>query len=235
MSAPGKSGPVFGLIWPLAKVAFRLRRDVRLWIQLKSSSDLWQSINCYLPGGPWPILPAHTIITGRATLDSNVDFLGTYAEVMLGFVAFTAITVTLRQSLSGRLTPIQYLLFRFFIEVGLLSVLYAVIPIGLIFMSFEEPVVWRLTTYWIIGTILLYFPFYLQRRRKTEAPVPFVTVLVMIGFAVDVIFLIITVTEILWQPSRIVIAAHFLWVLASLMAVFAMVLGSFVEIEQGAD
>ena len=174
-------------------------------------------------------------MTGTAILDSNVDFLGTYAEVMLGFVAFTAITVTLRQSLTGSLTPIQYLLFRFFVEVGLLSVLYAVIPIGLLFMSFEEPLVWRLTTYWILGTILLYFPFYLQRRRRTEAPVPFVTILVMVGFAIDVILLLVTVTEVFWQPSRNVIAAHFLWVLASLMVVFAMVLGSFVEIKKGAD
>ena len=65
-------------------------------------------------------------------MQSNLDFLVLYAEITMAFVAFSTIVATLRQAFGGHLTRLQNLLFHFFVEVGFLHLMTAIVPIALL-------------------------------------------------------------------------------------------------------
>ena len=164
-------------------------------------------------------------------METYINFLGIYASITIAFVAFATITATLRQSFGKGLTSLQYLLFRFFVEVGLIHVVQAIFPIALLWMSIDEPTIWRLSTYSVFVGLTLYFPFYVRRRTKINAPTPLVSLLVMIGYGVVFVLLALTALELYWPPSRTTVSLYLMWVLISSIAIFWMVLGSFVEVE----
>ena len=101
-------------------------------------------------------------------MQSNLDYLVLHAEITMAFVAFATIVATLRQAFGGYLTRLQNLLFRFFVEVGFLGVIMALVPIALFTTLTSELQVWRISTYAILTLTGLYLPFYLRRRIRIE-------------------------------------------------------------------
>jgi hypothetical protein len=148
----------------------------------------------------------------------------------MAFIAFSTIVATLRQSFGGHLSPLQNLLFRFYVEVGFLQLLLAFIPIALLEYWPDEQQVWMFSTYSILVMAGLYMPFYLTRRRNIDANVPLVSKVVMVGYAIAVVAMIMTATKLFWKPSIATTIYFLLWALASNIAVFLYFLSTFVEV-----
>ncbi len=159
----------------------------------------------------------------------NFDFFVVYAEVSIAFVAFATIVATLRQAFGGGLTPLQYLLFRYFVEVGFIYVIVAIVPIALLNILTSELQVWRISTYMILVANVVCLPFYIYRRIKTQAPIPLISRLVMIGYGVSLFLMIMTATELFWLPSLATTTFVLIWGLVSNIAIFLYFLGTFVE------
>jgi hypothetical protein len=165
-------------------------------------------------------------------MDTGTQFFVAYAGIMMAFVAFTTITATLRQSSGHPLSPIQYLLFRFFSETGLIHVVEAMVPVALIQLGYGDETVWLLATYVAFLPVLIYLPFYVHRRRQTKAPVPLLSVAVMIGYGAAILMIGLTLTGLFWEPSRTIITLYLMWAMVSSVAVYFMVLGGFVAVEE---
>ena len=162
-------------------------------------------------------------------MQGNFDFFVVYTEVSIAFVAFATIVATLRQAFGGGLTPLKYLLFRFFVEIGFIYVIVAIAPIALVNILTSELQVWRILTYMILVTIALGLPFYIYRRIKTKAPIPLISRLVMIGYGISLILMITTATELFWLPSLATTSYMLIWGLVSNIAIFLYFLGTFIE------
>jgi len=162
-------------------------------------------------------------------MQSNLDFLVLYAEITMAFIAFATIVATLRQAFGGHLTRLQNLLFHFFVEVGFLHLTMAIVPIALLTILTSEMQVWRLSTYTILILTALYLPFYIRRRKKIKERIPWVSLLVMIGYGISIILMIVTATEWFWSPSLATTTYFLVWGLLSNIAIFVYFLGTFVE------
>jgi len=162
-----------------------------------------------------------------------MDFLILYAEIMMAFVAFATIVATLRQAFGKQLSPFQTLLFRLFVEVGLLFVIAAMIPIAMIETGSAERDVWLVSTLYNLIASAIYLPYYLMRRRKVESTTPLVSRLVQAGYGIAIILLLATIAPWFWSPSLTTTIYFLLWGLISNIAMFMSFIGSFVEIGGG--
>ena len=171
----------------------------------------------------------------RETMQSNLDFLALYSEVVMAFVAFATIVATLRQAFVGHLTQLQNLLVRFFVWIGFLNLVMALLPIALSTTLSDELLVWRISTYTLLGLTALYLPLYVYRRRKINAPIPLVSLFVMIGYGIALIGIVVTATEIFWPPSLATTTYFLMWGFFSNIAVFVYFLGTFVDIDDAAS
>lgn len=151
----------------------------------------------------------------------------------MAFVGFATIVITVRLSTGGSLTPYQKLLTHFYIDVGFLAAALALVPLGLMELYGDSPLVWRLSTYACLFAVVTYLPLYMNRRRKIDAPMPMLSVLVTIGYLIGIVLLSLTVTEVFWQPSRTIVTAFVYWTMFSCGIVFVGMfdefIGSFVD------
>lgn len=161
----------------------------------------------------------------------SMNFLLVYVQLMMAFIAFSTIVATLRQAFGGRLSPLQNLLFRFYVEAGFMQLLLAIIPIALIEHWPSQQDVWLLSTYSILVLTALYLPFYVNRRRNIDVHVPLVSKMVMIGYGIAVAAMIVTAVELFWKPSLATTTYFLLWGLASNVVIFVYFLGTFVEVD----
>ena len=162
-------------------------------------------------------------------MQSNLDFLVLYAEITMAFIAFATIVATLRQAFGEHLTRLQNLLFHYFVEVGFLHLTMAIVPIALLTILTSEVQVWRLSTYTILILTAFYLPFYIRRRKKLKERIPWVSLVVMIGYGISLIAMILTATELFWLPSLATTTYFLIWGLISNIAIFVYFLGTFVE------
>jgi len=165
-------------------------------------------------------------------MEPNVGALPLIAEVGIGFVGFSTIVAVLQQTLGRQFTEFQILLVHFYIETGLLNVVLTILPIALFSFSDSEPFVWRFSTISILVLSSCYLPTYVRRRKKAEAPNPFISWFVIIGYGVSGVLLILTLTEVFWQPSLAVTTAYLFWAFCSSAVIFVYFLGSFLRGEE---
>ena len=158
-----------------------------------------------------------------------MNILTSLMEVGIGFVGFATIVVAIQMSLGKPLTQFQVLLTHFYIEVGLLSVALAGIPIALLDVFGDQLFVWRISTYSCLIVVGSYLPFYIRRRRQTNAPVPLTSLFVMIGYGILTAVLALTVTELVWTPSMGLVIAFVMWGIGSSSLIFVMMLRQFLE------
>jgi hypothetical protein len=164
-------------------------------------------------------------------MSTGLDALYLYAEIVIAFVAFAAIVATLRQSLGTKLTPLQYILFRWFVEVALLLVFVSFTVIVLASVIAPEALAWKYSTCFIVVAIPTYLFSYLRRRAKLEIAMPASSKFVSVGYALASLFLISTLTGWTWAPSINAILIFFTWSLACLFIVFIQFLALFIETE----
>ncbi len=169
-------------------------------------------------------------------MEPNLDSLMTIAEVGIGFVAFSTIVAVLQQAFGKALTQFQILLVHFYIEVGLLNVGLALLPLVLFDIYHDPATVWTLEVYAIIFLTGTYLPAYVVRRWKIDAPTPLPSLVVMVGYAIITVLLVLTLIGGFWQPSKGIVAGYLLWGLSSTALIFVYFLSSFLkaEVQEGA-
>ena len=158
-----------------------------------------------------------------------MNILTSLMEVGIGFIGFATIVVAIQMSLGKSLTKFEVLLTHFYIETGLLSVALAGSPVALVDVLGDELLVWRISTYACLLTIMIYAPYYARRRRGSQAPVPSTSLMVMIGYGIVFFALALTATELIWAPSMAIVIAFVMWGLGSSSLIFVMMLGQFLE------
>jgi len=167
-------------------------------------------------------------------MEPNVGALPIIAEVGIGFVGFSTIVAVLQQTFGRQFTEFQILLVHFYIETGLLNVALTIFPIALFSFFDNEPFVWRVSIYTILIMTACYLPAYIRRRRKAHAPNPVISWIVIIGYGVSGVLLILTLTEVYWEPSLAVTTAYLFWAFCSSAVIFVYFLGSFLRGEEPA-
>src|SRR5436305_3704879 len=99
-------------------------------------------------------------------------YLSRLASLSLSFVGFSAVVVTLRGALGGKLSDRHLRLVRLYIEGGLLVTALALVPTLLNLLHIPDSVTWQLSSAAAasIFTVLLLIQF---RRRRAIEPGPF--------------------------------------------------------------
>jgi hypothetical protein len=106
----------------------------------------------------------HAIVTSAES-----DYLSHLAGLSLSFVGFSAVVVTLRGALGGKLSDRHLRLVRLYIEGGLLVTALALVPTLLNLLHIPDTVTWQLSSAVAasIFSVLLLIQF---RRRRTIEP-----------------------------------------------------------------
>ncbi len=142
-----------------------------------------------------------------------------------------AIVATLRQTLGDALTPYQYLITRYFIDVGLMQVMVSLSGIALISYLGDEALSWFLMSWMLLITIGLYFPYYLSRRTRINAPWSLTPVVVTIGTLVIYINLVLSLTAMTQVSLRSAVVIFLMWAFFSMVFIFLTFIGTFMKIE----
>jgi hypothetical protein len=106
------------------------------------------------------------------------DFLLTLAEVSVAIVAFVTIILVVRQSTGQQLSSLQVLVARALIEMGLLALLFSLLPILVSYFGVTGSALWR----WLSGTLALcmgliwgFWPYRRSKIVKASDPPPGLT------------------------------------------------------------
>ena len=161
-----------------------------------------------------------------------MEFLTLYAQLCLAWVAFTAIVATLRQALGGNFTPLQYVMFRYFVESSLLFFIMTLASIALLESMDDEQRVWQLTIAMFVVAIATYVPFHIRRRIKLGVPLPLTSLLVTVGYSVLLVILILSLLSDLWRPSLMLVAVTCVYSIGGNSIIFVQFLGTFVEVDE---
>jgi len=161
----------------------------------------------------------------------NLDSLMTIAEVGIGFVAFSTIVAVLQQTFGRALNPFQVLLVHFYIEVGLLNVGLALLPLVLFDIYSDPATVWKIEVIMILGMTIIYLPTYAIRRRKAKAAT-LPSIIVMVGYAIISVLLVLTLIDGFWPPSQGIVTMYLLWAFSSSAIIFVYFLGIFLRSEE---
>lgn len=160
-----------------------------------------------------------------------MEFLSLYAELCLAWVAFTAIVATLRQALGGHFTPLQYVMFRYFVESSLLFFMMTLASIALLESMDDEQRVWRLTIAMFSVAIATYVPFHIRRRIRLGVPLPLTSLLVTVGYSALLVILIMSLFGDFLRPSLMLVAVTCVYSIGGNSIVFIQFLGTFVEVD----
>ncbi|NNE57455.1 MAG: hypothetical protein HKN36_05045 [Hellea sp.] len=163
----------------------------------------------------------------------NIDYLFALLNTYVAFIAFATIVATLRQSFGTPLTQFQYILFRFFVESGLLHVILLLVPIMLFNLYADNPKIWWWSTLCVVVVPLGYVPSYLYRRSQVKNKVtPWSSKAVTIGYLMFTIFNLALIAGLTpWQPSLLTLSAYFLWSMVAVILIFLTFLGTFIHFE----
>jgi hypothetical protein len=164
-------------------------------------------------------------------MDAGIGFLEIYAEICLGTVAFMAIVATLRQTLGESLTAYQYLITRFFIDVGLVQVLVAISGLATFAISQHANLTWQVMSWMLIANFVFYLPYYLYKRSKVapERSVPAIVIIISIG--ASSLNLILVAFDISQMPLSSAVLINLVVILAALVLTFFIFVGSFMSVK----
>lgn len=100
-------------------------------------------------------------------------YLYTLATLAMTFAGFCAIVIVLRQTTGSYISGFHLVLMRLYLEAGLFSAAFCMLPPLLALCGLTEPMVWRVSSA-IIATVLLCFHVTYPMRRAvlTAGPVP---------------------------------------------------------------
>jgi hypothetical protein len=141
------------------------------------------------------------------------EFLLGLAALSMSFVGFSAIVVTLRSALGGKLSDRHVRLVRLYIEGGLVVTALGLLPALLNLLHVDESVTWRISSAIaaLIFSLLMLTQF--RRRRAVEGRFPPWVVLVFAISIVAVLGLWLNVAGIPFRPSIGPYAVALTWTL----------------------
>lgn len=147
-------------------------------------------------------------------MTSESDYLLRLATLSLSFVGFSAVVVTLRGALGGKLSDRHIRLVRLYIEGGLLVTALALVPTLLNLLHVPDAVTWRLSSAIaaLIFTLVLLIQF---RRRRAVEPgrFPAWVVIIYTVSIVAVVVLWLNVVGLPFPPSAGPYAVGLTWAL----------------------
>lgn len=161
-----------------------------------------------------------------------MDFLSLYAELCLAWVAFTAIVATLRQALGGHFTPLQYVMFRYFVESSLLFFMMTLASIALLESMSDEQRAWEITILMFTVAIATYVPFHIRRRTKLGVQMPITSLFVVVGYVILFIVLLLSLFDVFFRPSLMLVAVTCVYSIGGNSIVFIQFLGTYVEVRE---
>jgi hypothetical protein len=160
-------------------------------------------------------------------MQQSLEVLGLLAEITSAFVAFAVIVASIRVCLGQQLASFQLLLVHFFTESGMIVVTACLFLIILGEFLDDEALIANASTWYPLLALTLYLLTYLRRRRAINASTPLLSLMDIIMWAVWLIILIITLTEIFWSPSLAIVMGFYFWGLVSATVIFVSFLSSF--------
>ena len=95
----------------------------------------------------------------------GATYLYTLATLAMTFAGFCAIVIVLRQTMGRELSGFHVLLTRLYIEAGLATTAFCMLPPLLAWSGVPLPAVWRASSATIVMAMLLYGWAYPRRRR----------------------------------------------------------------------
>ena len=166
-------------------------------------------------------------------MEVDINIINLLVQTNIAFVAFATIVATLSQTFGKKLKPYQYMLFRFFVDVGLLHVLQMVIVAMLYSVFNGHEKIWLYSAVMISVMTPIYMMNYLHRRRKIKDMLtPRISKFVTIGFVGFVGFTWCTVIGVGPKPSLLTISSYYVWSLWGVVTIFLYFLGTFIDIDK---
>lgn len=159
------------------------------------------------------------------------DFLSRLAALSLSFVGFSAVVVTLRGALGGKLSDRHIRLVLLYIEGGFIVTALGFVPALLDLLGIPEPLVWSLSSAGaaLIFTFVLVTQF--RRRRLIEGQFPAWVIVIFTISALVVLGLWTNVAGIPFRPGIGPYAVALTWALGVFGFVFLRTIQVFLHRE----
>jgi len=110
----------------------------------------------------------------------------------------------------------------------MLTVSVVLLPLVLAEFWQDELIVARYAIFYALSVGCPYLIFYIRQRIRIDAPTPFLSLFVMIGYGIMFATIAAAATGIYWQPTLALIAALGYWGLFSSAVIFISFLAEFV-------
>ena len=163
-------------------------------------------------------------------MNADIEFLTIFAEICLGTTAFFAIVATLRQTLGESLTDYQYLITRYFIDVGLMLVFLSIAGMAVYAVSESHAVAWEVIAWGEAVCITAYIPYYFAKRRKVITPSSKTALLVMLLSLASWVNLVLALSGLSEISLPTAAMLHFILTYACMLLVFVIFIGSFMRV-----
>jgi len=158
------------------------------------------------------------------------DFFLNFAQVAIGFVAFSTIAVVLREMMGTPLDPYQTLLVRFVIECGLTATGFALGVVLLAIVGFTPPTLWRVAS-GALGVFCFVYPIHYVKRRRRAKPGPIpprAYIIFLLTMAIDAELWLNALTPI-FHYSVGAYAIGLTWVLVQAGIILLLTFGEFMK------
>ena len=162
----------------------------------------------------------------------GATYLYTLATLAMTFAGFCAIVIVLRQTMGRELSGFHVLLTRLYIEAGLATTAFCMLPPLLAWSGVPLPAVWRASSATIVTAMLLYGWAYPRRRRvKTLDRLPLRRWLaIAIGSIAVTLGLLANIAGFPYEPGVGPIAIAATWTLGCGAVIFILALDAFWEL-----
>jgi len=165
-------------------------------------------------------------------MNADIEFLTIFAEICLGTTAFFAIIATLRQTLGESLTGYQYLITRYFIDVGLTLVFISIAGIAAYAIGQSNSLAWQVIAWSQVVSGIFYTPYYFAKRRKVTAPSSKTALLVSFLSLASWLNVMLVLSGLSELPLPTAAMFYFVSTFAGLILVFVIFIGSFMNITE---
>jgi hypothetical protein len=162
---------------------------------------------------------------------AGANYLFALATLAMTFAGFCAIVIVLRQAIGEGLSGFHVLLTSLYLEAGLGTTAFCMLPPLLALCGVSLHAVWRTSSGIIIAVILLYGWTYPRRRRvKTLDRLPLRRWLpIAIGSAIVIVGLLANVLGVPYEPGVAPVAVAATWTLGCGAVIFVLALDEFWE------
>lgn len=157
------------------------------------------------------------------------DYLLRLAALSLSFVGFSAVVVTLRGALGGKLSDSHLRLVRLYIEGGFMVTALALVPTLLNLLHVPSAVTWPLSSATAASILTLVLVVQFRRRRTVERRFPPWVVAIYAISTVAVAGLWINVTGLLFPPGVGPYAVALTWALCVFGIIFVRTIELFLH------